>query len=169
MEGLRFGLTRPWKIAGAIIILIGIVGGSLVAQLPQASAESNQQLAQSLINQCGFGSKESGVGLWSKGTQWTDLVKLWDRESGWQSTAENPGQGHAYGIPQALGHGPGGAEYPNSIYTCGKWQNTRAANPSWYDGSSNAKAQILWGLLYIRNSYYDPSRAWAHSQATGWY
>ena len=39
------------------------------------------------------------------GAQFGCLRLLWDRESGWSATAENPSSG-AYGIAQALGHGP---------------------------------------------------------------
>ena len=38
-------------------------------------------------------------------------------------------------------------------------------------GGSNARAQILWGLNYIRTrpDYGDPLAAWAHEQSMGWY
>lgn len=77
-------------------------------------------------------------------SQFTCLVELWNRESGWRVTASNPSG--AYGIPQAL---------PGSKMGAG-WQ-------------SDYKAQIDWGLGYIAGSYGSPCGAWAHSNAVGWY
>jgi hypothetical protein len=79
--------------------------------------------------------------------QYSCLVSLWDRESGWNVTASNPSG--AYGIPQAL---PG--------------SKMASAGPNW---QTNARTQILWGLSYISARYGDPCGAWAHSQSTGWY
>ncbi|MEV0268874.1 lytic transglycosylase domain-containing protein [Hamadaea sp. NPDC050747] len=81
-------------------------------------------------------------------SQMTPLVKLWNRESGWDETAENSSSG-AYGIPQAL---PG-----NKMATAGS------------DWRTNPATQIKWGLGYIKSVYGSPSAAWAHSQSTGWY
>ncbi len=77
-------------------------------------------------------------------SQFSCLVSLWNRESGWRVTAANPSG--AYGIPQAL---------PGSKMGAG-WQ-------------SDYKAQIDWGLGYIAGSYGSPCGAWAHSNAVGWY
>lgn len=76
--------------------------------------------------------------------QFTCLVQLWQRESGWRVNAANPSG--AYGIPQAL---------PGSKMGAG-WQ-------------TDAKVQINWGLGYIQGRYQTPCGAWAHSNATGWY
>lgn len=94
---------------------------------------------------------------WASGQEWADWVSLWNRESGWNNLAQNPGSG-AFGIAQALGHGVSG--------TSGKYGNqypSKAAN----DGS--ALAQIQWGISYIAQRYGSPSAAWAHEQANGWY
>jgi hypothetical protein len=85
---------------------------------------------------------------WSTGTQWDDLVKLWNRESGWDNHARNPSSG-AYGIPQSLPASKMGT----------------LANPP----VSSASAQIVWGLKDIKDVYGSPSAAWAHEQAVGWY
>ena len=76
------------------------------------------------------------------------LVKLWNRESGWNPYAHNSSSG-AYGIPQAL---PGSkmASYGSDYLT-------------------NYKTQINWGLNYIKSRYGNPSNAWSHSQTKGWY
>ncbi len=89
---------------------------------------------------------------WATGQQWADLVSLWNRESGWNNHAENSTSG-AYGIAQALGHGP------TNQYPAGP------ANPP----ISSAAAQIAWGLSYIKQRYGSPSAAWAHETSAGWY
>lgn len=81
--------------------------------------------------------------------QFEDLVKLWDRESGWNMHAENASSG-AYGIPQADPDGGQGI-----------------ANSSNY--RNNAEAQIAWGLNYIKNRYGSLSAAWQHEVEDGWY
>lgn len=84
---------------------------------------------------------------------WTEndfncLVKLWNRESGWNPNAHNSSSG-AHGIPQSL---------PAS-----KMSSEGA------DYYTNGETQIRWGLKYIKNRYGNPSNAWAHSQKKGWY
>lgn len=78
----------------------------------------------------------------------TSLVKLWNRESGWKANAHNPSSG-AHGIPQSLPASKmasEGADYYTNGYT-----------------------QIRWGLKYIASRYGNPSNAWAHSESHGWY
>src|SRR5262249_31224971 len=82
---------------------------------------------------------------WSSGTQWDDLVKLWDQESGWNDKAVNPSSG-ATGIPQLL-------------------PAAHAVPPGW----SSPAVQIGWGLTYIAGTYGSPAAAWAHEQSYGWY
>lgn len=76
------------------------------------------------------------------------LVKLWNRESGWNPNSHNSSSG-AHGIPQSLPASKmasEGADYYTNGYT-----------------------QIRWGLKYIKGRYGSPSAAWAHSQSKGWY
>ncbi|WP_058628333.1 lytic transglycosylase domain-containing protein [Microbacterium testaceum] len=80
--------------------------------------------------------------------QFSCLVSLWNRESGWRADALNPWSG-AYGIPQAL---PG--------------EKMASAGPDW---RTNAATQIAWGLSYISARYGTPCGAWGHSEQTGWY
>jgi hypothetical protein len=89
---------------------------------------------------------------WSTGAQWNALDALWTRESGWDNRAKNPTSG-AYGIAQALGHGP------TNQYPAGP------ANPP----ISSASAQIAWGLAYIKQTYGNPIAAEAHENSAGWY
>jgi hypothetical protein len=85
---------------------------------------------------------------WTDPNEMVSLDRLWTRESGWQVDATNPTSG-AYGIPQSLP--------ASKLATAGA------------DWRTNARTQIDWGLAYIRDRYGSPSKAWAHSQATGWY
>ena len=82
---------------------------------------------------------------------WSDqfgcLDRLWQKESGWRTTASNPSG--AYGIPQAL---PG--------------SKMASAGDDW---RTNPATQIRWGLGYIGSRYGGPCAAWSHSQSQGWY
>ncbi|MDQ1129111.1 hypothetical protein [Microbacterium sp. SORGH_AS_0888] len=82
------------------------------------------------------------------GDQFSCLLLLWNRESGWRADAYNPDSG-AYGIPQSL---PG--------------DKMASAGADW---RTNGNTQVDWGLAYISDVYGSPCGAWGHSQATGWY
>lgn len=99
---------------------------------------------------------------WSTGTEWTALVNLWDRESGWDNRVWNggshadtqpAGSSGAYGIAQSLPY----TKYP------------KAGWPPGYGGRADPTSQITWGLSYIKATYGTPSGAWAHETANGWY
>ena len=98
---------------------------------------SPEQIAEAMLGSFGWSS-----------SQFSCLYPLWEHESGWSVTAENPGTG-AYGIPQAM---PGA--------------KMASAGPDWQD---DAATQIRWGLEYMKDLYGSPCGAWAHEQATGWY
>ena len=76
------------------------------------------------------------------------LVNLWNRESGWRHTADNPNSS-AYGIPQAL---PG--------------KKMASAGADW---RTNPETQIKWGLNYIDKRYETPCGAWSAFKKKGWY
>jgi hypothetical protein len=101
------------------------------------SSGSAQQIAAGMVAARGWGND-----------QFSCLVSLWNKESGWRTTATNPSSG-AYGIPQSL---PG-----NKMASAGA------------DWRTNARTQISWGLGYIASVYGTPCSAWSHSQATNWY
>lgn len=82
------------------------------------------------------------------GSQWTCLETLWDRESGWRVTADNPSSS-AYGIPQAL---PG--------------SKMSSAGSDW---ETSASTQIRWGLGYIADRYGSPCGALNAWDSKGWY
>ena len=102
-----------------------------------AASGSPQQIAEAMLGSFGWSS-----------SQFSCLYPLWEHESGWSVTAENPGTG-AYGIPQAM---PGA--------------KMASAGPDW---QTDAATQIRWGLEYIKGTYGSPCAAWGHEQATGWY
>jgi hypothetical protein len=85
---------------------------------------------------------------WGPG-QMAALRTLWTQESGWSQTARNPQSG-AYGIPQGLPPSKMGAAAQGS-------------------GPAAARAQIAWGLRYIKDRYGSPSAAWAFHQSHNWY
>jgi hypothetical protein len=82
------------------------------------------------------------------GAEYTCLVQLWNKESGWRTNASNPSSG-AYGIPQSL---PG-----NKMASFG------------LDWQTNYRTQVNWGISYIQSSYGTMCSAWAHSVAHNWY
>ena len=82
------------------------------------------------------------------GGQWTDLVWLWNHESGWRWWAQNPDSA-AYGIPQCM---------VSSHAAC--------QTDGYHD---NARVQIEWGLNYILQRYGSPSQARNTWKQQGWY
>jgi hypothetical protein len=112
---------------------------STSAPLPVVKADpgSAQAIAHSMVLSRGWGED-----------QFSCLVSLWNKESGWRVNASNPSSG-AYGIPQAL---PG--------------SKMGSAGSDW---ATNPATQITWGLGYISGRYGTPCGAWSHSQAKNWY
>ena len=98
---------------------------------------SPEQIAEQMLSQFGWSS-----------SQFSCLQPLWEHESGWSVTAENPTSG-AYGIPQSL---------PASQMS--------SAGADW---QTNAATQIRWGLTYIQGRYGSPCGAWAHEESDNWY
>jgi hypothetical protein len=117
-----------------------------------STAQQNQQIGQMLAAAYGWGS----------GSQWDDLVTLWNDESSWDnrvwnggSTADKQpaGASPAYGIAQADPY----TKYP------------KAGQPPGYGGTADPTTQIAWGLAYIKGTYGSPSAALAHENSAGWY
>ena len=98
---------------------------------------SPEQIAEQMLGQFGWSS-----------SQFSCLQPLWEHESGWSVTAENPSSG-AYGIPQSL---------PAA--------QMASAGADW---QTNAATQIRWGLTYIQGRYGSPCGAWAHEESNNWY
>lgn len=107
----------------------------------------------------GFGGIEASGEYQSMGRQmmlrmwpaseWPALKELWTRESNWNPAARNPSSG-AYGIPQSL---PASKMGPAAQGT----------------GPEAAKAQIAWGLKYIKERYGSPSAALGFHDGHNWY
>ncbi|MDD7384024.1 MAG: G5 domain-containing protein [Actinomycetaceae bacterium] len=115
----------------------GSLAGAAGSSAKVVPAGTAQQIAHSMVLARG----------WSE-ADFAALVKLWNRESGWQTTAANP-TSSAYGIPQAL---PG--------------SKMASAGADW---RTNPVTQIKWGLNYIAGRYGSPRAALAHSNSIGWY
>lgn len=97
---------------------------------------SAKEIAKELAAKRGWGDDE-----------YTCLVHMWTRESGWRTNAAN--SSGAYGIPQAL---PG--------------SKMASAGPDW---QTSAETQIKWGLGYIAARYDTPCGAWSFWQAHNYY
>ena len=105
---------------------------------PKVSSNAYQNYAHDLV---------IGTYGWSE-YDFQCLVKLWNKESGWNPNAHNKSSG-AHGIPQSL---------PAS--------KMRSEGADYY---TNGYTQIKWGLKYIKGRYGSPSKAWQHSQKHHWY
>ena len=79
---------------------------------------------------------------------YNNLVKLWNRESGWNAKSYNK-RSRSCGIPQAT--------------PCSKMKKYGK------DYKTNCKVQIKWGLNYIKKRYKNPTKAWKHFKKTRWY
>jgi hypothetical protein len=80
--------------------------------------------------------------------QFQCIDKLWEKESNWRYTADNP-TSSAYGIPQSL---PG----------------SRMASIA-SDWETNPATQIKWGAQYISERYTTPCAAYEKALTRGWY
>jgi hypothetical protein len=105
--------------------------------VPGGTPDANRDLARSMIGEYGWG-----------GDQWECLDLLWQQESSWEHTAENPSSG-AYGIPQSL---PASKMETHG----GDWR-------------TNPGTQIAWGLDYIDGRYGTPCSAWSFHLDNNWY
>lgn len=111
--------------------------GAISFDRPKPHPDRSRSYAQEEATKYGWGA-----------SQFECLNKLWERESNWRHTADNP-KSSAYGIPQAL---PG---------------SKMASEGS--DWETNPKTQIRWGLRYIDSRYSNPCNAWQHFTKKNWY
>ena len=126
----NYGVTK--KVAPVIAAVV--YTGAPAAGRPDPGTA--QAIALEMVTARGWGND-----------QFSCLVSLFNKESGWNVYAANPSG--AYGIPQAL---PG--------------RKMASAGADW---ATNPATQITWGLSYISGRYGTPCGAWAHSQSSGWY
>lgn len=100
---------------------------------------------------------------WTTSEDWSNLVSLWDKESGWSNTADtrkthaggdaSNASVFAYGIAQARP----ATKYP------------KPGQPPDLGGDADPTTQIRWGMDYIRDTYGDPIIAWGHEETNNWY
>lgn len=104
---------------------------------PSISLSGVQLIAYNLMPE--FGLEQS---------QFSCLVSLWNRESGWRYDAEEPTSG-AYGIPQSL----------------------PASKMSMFgsDYLTDPTTQIKWGEWYVHTVYGTACNAWYHDYTDGYY
>jgi len=136
LDGKLVGKVAQWSDAPAKPVNEIAEVGTKPAPDFVASASGAQQIAAGMVAARGWGAD-----------QFSCLVGLWSKESGWRTDAANPSG--AYGIPQAL---PG-----DKMASVGA------------DWQTNPATQITWGLNYIAGVYGTPCAAWGHSQTTNWY
>lgn len=122
-----------------------------VTQITKQSAQTEAAAPKAVAVSPGSAQAEAANQMKAYGwgaDQLNCLVSLWEKESNWNSTAENRSSG-AFGIPQSL---PG-----HKMATAGA------------DWKTNPATQIKWGLGYISERYKTPCGAWGHSVSVGWY
>lgn len=175
-----------YTATGGLVLYSGVKGATL-ASTARAVLSGNLTLTDT--EEINFGSGSSGGGGGSGGgsgavasgdaakaqayaksrmpaygwsdTDYSDLVQLWQRESGWSNTADTRRSGldpanaatFAYGIAQARP----ATKYP------------KPGQPPDLGGKADAQTQIDWGLGYIRDTYGSPAMAWGHEEQNGWY
>jgi hypothetical protein len=145
--------TNTWGLGGSYLaiqtdgnVVVYHSGAAYWAKSWTQSAAGSEAYAQLQFYHYGWASSEM-----------TNLVNLWNRESGWRWNVCNGGGLYpncpyttvAYGIPQSL---PG----------------TKMAS-SGSDWFVDGETQVQWGENYIKGRYGDPNGAWAHEVAYGWY
>lgn len=135
------------KSPATVPALPSVVPSGVDAGISDPGGQSSGPLGGTRSQNMAIGKLLAASRGWT-GTEWDALVKLWDRESGWNNRARNPGSG-AYGIAQAL---------PPTKYP-----------PEGLPPISSASAQEVWGMDYISQRYGTPSAAWAHEQQFNWY
>ena len=146
--------TEAQRVAARVAVLRGSLNDAVAPKAAaDAAAEEQKEAAEALARvNTPEGAKEFAQSYaadqygWGS-DQFSCLVSLWTKESGWNYQAYNPSG--ATGIPQSL---PG-----SKMATFGD------------DWQTNAATQIKWGLDYISRGYGTPCSAWSHSQATDWY
>lgn len=95
------------------------------------------------------------------GNQWSALLELWSRESGWEPGRLNPSS-FAAGIPQAL---PGSKIYGAAFNS----MRRVTRDGKLYLANADGEREIRWGLDYIAGRYGTPAAALNFHDANNWY
>ncbi len=163
-EGLANGITESASGPLSAIAKLGKEVAAALGAITSATDSALGGIGSAVAGAAGGGGKSGGGSVgsgknvatgkklaakygWNTGQQWADLDMLWERESGWNNTAQNP-TSTAYGIAQFL-------DSTWSGYT--------------YAKTSDPTKQIVDGLEYIKRRYGTPAEAWAHETRIGWY
>ena len=139
-------MLTGWIVDGSTWYYLDPSSGRMTASEPVAGAGSGGTSGTSASDAKAYASSQMSAWGWDA-NEYSCLVGLWDRESGWNYQASNASG--AYGIPQAL---PG--------------SKMASAGSDW---ATNPATQIDWGLGYIKGRYGSPCAAWSHSESAGWY
>lgn len=179
------GAAVAYCTAGGLILYSGIKGATIADTVKAALAGNLTVTGTEAITAPAAGGQESignsgGVATGSAAAaqayaktrlskygwtdaDFTDLVQLWNRESGWSNTADTR-------VTHAGGDGPGSKVFAYGIAQARP--ATKYPRPGWppdLGGTADAQAQVDWGLEYIHGTYGSPAMAWAHEQQNGWY
>ncbi|WP_366181026.1 transglycosylase SLT domain-containing protein [Actinomyces timonensis] len=137
-------MLTGWIVDGSTWYHLDPSSGRMTASEPVAGAVGSSGTSAAAAKTYASGQ----MSAWGWDTnEYSCLVSLWDRESGWNYQASSASG--AYGIPQAL---PGG--------------KMASAGSDW---ATNPATQINWGLGYIQGRYGSPCSAWSNFQSRGWY
>jgi len=139
--------TYAWIMAG--VVFVGTLPHTVGAMF--SLKHINEMVQMSAVHPCeasiGYMKKtakrigrEKVMAIYKSSYEWKSLYTLWNRESRWDYTADNP-TSTAYGIPQML--------------------NMSEKTPM--------DRQIDLGLKYIKSRYGSPSKALAFHNRNGWY
>lgn len=121
------------------------IGGS--ATRKSSSGGSNGGGTTGLTGNRAAVNQEAAKYGWGRGSQWNDLVKLVNSESGFRNTAQNP-HSTAFGMFQFLDSTWKGYTYPKT---------------------ADAHKQSVDGMEYIKGRYGSPSKAWSFHKSHNWY
>jgi hypothetical protein len=129
------------KPAGIPNVAPAAAGSGTGGGVPAGAGSSNPDVASAKA----YARSRLAAYGWSD-AEWPALEQLWQHESSWKNQ-KNPSS-TAYGIAQFLDD---------------TWASTGIAK------TDDTAQQIEAGLIYIRNRYTTPTRAWAFWQAHNWY
>ena len=138
-------LTRYiWTMV--VVVFVGTLPHAVGAMFSKSQENLNrtvqpcQQSIASMKKTAKLVARGKVLAIYQSNREWQSLFILWDRESRWDYTADNP-HSSAYGIPQIL--------------------NMSEKTPM--------IRQIDLGLKYIQERYGTPTRALAFHNRHGWY
>lgn len=184
------GAAVAYSAIGGVVLYSGIKGSSL-SDTAKAVLKGNLTVTDTQPVNFGSGGSGSSPGGGTSGASgavasgsaaaaqayaksqmskrgWTDqdfsnLVSLWTRESGWSNTADTR-------VTHAGGDNASSAVFAYGIAQARPYSKMpKAGWPPDKGGSADAQVQIDWGLEYIAATYHSPTFAEAHEQQNGWY